>query len=772
MRTKLVIALLGTVTGLCLFAADAAAEIEEIIVTAERRAENVQDIPIAISAIAGDSLDASGTIGFKELQNIVPSLRFGAGVTGGENVITMRGLGSQNTTPGGDSPVAYSVDGVYLQRTTAVDPEFYDIERIEVLRGPQGTLYGRNSVGGSVNIINNKPVDTLSGSIDGLIGDYSQRTYRGWVSGPLLDNGGTQVLFRLTGVSAEHDPYSNNRSTSATANDDLNAQDFYSVRGQLLLNFNADVSLLLTASLNKNHDIASPNTAWWQWPNRYTGGIDPIPAGSQCDFGTESLFKPRKFCHDAHEKASNKLTLYSATLNWDLSWATITSVTGYSTSHVSQDSDGDGSEQPMAYGDPWIMRQHQYSEEVRLASNDDTGPLTWIAGLYYFYSNNYEDFAYLDNGYNDDFLGPAPGFPGSLDTFTFLSHGTTKTKSYAPFGQVDYDLGKTSVGIPLTVTLGLRYSHDKKYGSNYLDYQLPYLCGGSCGVIAGPFSKTWGETTGKFGLSYQASDNLLLYASASKGYLAGGNIIGLATIYDPETLWSYEIGLKSNFWDSKAQLNIAAYHEDIEKLQVFIQNGTLSGINNVNGTTRVDGLETEFTLAPIENLQFNATLTLTSAEYGKYVTTDARFGPPPPGCDLDANGNPVPLGTLCNFKGNNLNQTPPYSVSVGLQYTIDTSFGTITPRVDSFYSGRVDFLPDNISGQDSYTQTNIHVTWMSPSRTYKIEGFVNNLEDEDVISNDGLQSISLGQQVLEPDNYIFYPPRTYGMRFVYSFGDH
>ncbi len=763
---------MGSVIALCLGAAQATAEIETIVVTAERRAENVQEIPIAITAITGDSLDASGTTGFKELQNIVPSLRFGAGVTGGENVITMRGLGSQNTTPGGDSPVAYSVDGVYLQRTTAVDPEFYDVERIEVLRGPQGTLYGRNSVGGSVNVINNKPTDTWSGSVDGLIGDYSQHTLRGWVSGPLLDNGGLQILSRLTGVFAEHDSYSNNRSTSPGSTNDLNNQDFQSIRGQLLFNFNPDVSLLLTASVNQDDSIASPNTAWWEVPARFTGGANPIAPGSRCDFGTKGSYKERTFCHDAHEKASNELTLYSATLNWNLGWATATSVSGYSTNRVKQNSDGDGSEQPMAYGDPWIMRQHQYSEELRLASNDESQPLKWIAGMYYFWSDNFENFGYSDTGYNDVFAGPAPGFPGALDTFTFLSHGNTETESYAPFGQVDYDFAKTSVGIPLTVTLGLRYSHDKKSGFNYLDYQLPYLCGGSCGVSAGSFSETWAETTGKFALSYQANDNLLLYASASRGYLAGGNIIGLATIYDPETMWSYEAGFKSNFWDNKAQLNVAAYHEEIKHLQVFIQNGTLSGINNVNGITRVNGLETELTLAPVENLQFNATVTLTDAEYGKYVTTDARFGAPPPGCNLDAAGNPVVGGTLCNFKGNNLSQTPPYTVNVGLQYTFHTAFGTITPRVDSFYSGRVDFLPDNFQGQDSYTQTNIHLAWLSSNGAYKIEAFVNNLEDKDVISNDGLQSITLGQQMLEPDNFIYYPPRIYGVRLAYNFGDH
>ncbi len=165
-----------------------ATSVGEIVVTAERRAEDVQRVPIAITALEGSALDSQGITGFKELSTRVPSLRFGAGVTGGENVITMRGLGSQNTTPGGDSPVAYNIDGVYMQRTTAIDPEFYDISRIEVLRGPQGTLYGRNSVGGSINVITNKPTDTFQASVDGLYGNYDAWTVRGFISGPLIDS--------------------------------------------------------------------------------------------------------------------------------------------------------------------------------------------------------------------------------------------------------------------------------------------------------------------------------------------------------------------------------------------------------------------------------------------------------------------------------------------------------------------------------------------------------------------------------------------------------
>jgi len=219
--------------------------------------------------------------------------------------------------------------------------------------------------------------------------------------------------------------------------------------------------------------------------------------------------------------------------------------------------------------------------------------------------------------------------------------------------------------------------------------------------------------------------------------------------------------VKSRFWDNRVQLNIAAYHEEIQHLQVFVQSSTQSGINNVNGITQVNGVELELDAIPIDNLRFNATVNINRSTYGNYITSDTRFGVPPPGCTLG------PLGNLCNFKGHTLNQTPPYTVDLGAEYTFVTDFGSITPRVDSFISGKVQFLPDNFitSQQKPYTLTNLRLTWISTDGHYKADAFVNNIENADVISNDSLQSISLGQGLLEPDNFAYYPPRTVGFRF-------
>jgi iron complex outermembrane recepter protein len=763
MASQRTLRLLTGVAAICLSAGAAAAAeperastVSEVVVTAQYREENVQKVAIAISAVGGEALEAQGVTGFKELGTRVPSLRFGSGVTGGENVITMRGLGSQNTTPGGDSPVAYSIDGVYVQRTTSIDPEFYDISRVEVLRGPQGTLYGRNSVGGSVNVITNKPTGEFHAGADAMIGNYDARTFRAFLNAPIADNGDSRVMARLTAVSAKHDAYTRNLSTKPNATDQLDAQDYQMLRAQLAVDFNADASLLLAASLSQNKGVAAPATAWWQTPARYMRPPLGIPVGSACDFSTEARFDPRRVCHDAPDRGKNKTELYSATFDWALGFADFTSVTAYGTSDVSQVSDGDGSDLPIAVGAPWTLDAEQFSQEMRFASKGE-GALRWVVGGIYFYGKNFQDFAYRDLGFND--FGPTVPF----NAFNFYSQGTSKTKSWASFAQFDYDLSKTSAGIPLTLTLGLRYTRDKKSGYNYLDFQLPIACGGSCAVVQGPFSKSWDQITGKVGAAYQVNEDSLLYGSISRGYLAGGNIVGLANIYNPETLISYDAGWKSRFLDGRVQLNVAAYHQVIKNLQVFIQSSTQSGINNVDGKTDVSGLEVEFTAVPVENLRLNASLTVTDAKYGRYITTAARFGGPGPGCD--------PVTRLCNFKGNRLNQTPPYTLNLGAEYTFDMGSGTLTPRIDTYFSGKVDFLPDNYptSRQGSYHTTNLRLTWNSSDRRYKVDAFVANIENDDIISNDGLQSISLGQQALEPDNFVYYPPRTYGVRVGVNF---
>ncbi|MBU1377593.1 MAG: TonB-dependent receptor [Alphaproteobacteria bacterium] len=705
--------------------------IQELIVTAQKRAESAQDVPVALTAVSGDALQRQGVTGFQDLGTRIPSLRFGSGVTGGENVITLRGVGSQNTTGGGDSPVAYSVDGVYLARTTSVDPEFFDVDRIEVLRGPQGTLYGRNSVGGSVNVITKRPTTELGGHVDAAFGNYDAQTYRAWVNVPFVDTGDYQVLGRLAAVRAVHDGYQENLFKGPGAKNDADGRDFWMVRGELFFKLGEHADLLLVGSASSNGDPVATKTRWSLAPGRFTGA-QPY------------LTDPRKVRKDFPETFDQDGQTWGATFNYDAGFATLTSVTGYAKSKWRQASDADGSELNIATNPYWTLDSFQYSEEVRVASNPSESPLSWILGGFYFQEKVGQTFLFIDTGLNS--ASPL------TDNFTFQNGGIYKTTSWAPFGQVDFDLAKTGAGIPLTITVGLRYSHDKKEGFDFLDYRLPRL--GLAFPNSKTFDKSWSQTTGKVGLAYQVNDDVMLYANASRGYLSGGGLVGnFPGIYQPETVTAYEAGFKSTLMERRVQLNVAAYHQKIKDMQVFVQDIAGSRIDNA-GKAHVKGLEAELIATPAHGLRLNLATTATEAEYDDYTTINNRFA-----------GSP-----LVSFAGNRLVQTPKYTISAGAEYAIATPIGEVTPRVDIFRSGDLYFLSANspFDRQGAYTLVDANVRWRSANARYSVEAFVRNLTNKDIISNDGLQSNTIGGG-FGPDNYTYYPPRTFGVRLGVDF---
>jgi iron complex outermembrane receptor protein len=713
--------------------------VQELIVTAQKREEAAQDVPIALTALSGEQLERQGVDGFQDLSTRVPSLRFGSGVTGGEHVITLRGIGSQNTTSGGDSPVAYNVDGVYLARTTSVDAEFFDIDRIEVLRGPQGTLYGRNSVGGSVNVITRRPTAQAGGHVDALLGNYDAHILRGWANLPLLDQGERQVLARVTGVWAEHDGYQENLFDGPGATDNADGQEFWMLRGQLYFKVSDAVDFLLIASASENGDPVATKTNWSLAPDRYVGA-QPY------------LSNPRKVRKNTPETFDQDNRYASGTLNVDLGFATFTSVTGYASGKWAQSNDPDASELTLATNPYWTLDQFQWSEEVRLASNASDSPLSWLVGAFLFREKVGQTFQFIDTGLNS----PTP----FTDNFIFTNGGTYKTKSKAVFGQADLDLEKTGMGLPVTVTAGVRYPRDEKKGFDFLNFTLPLIPFTLEPTKA--FDEDWSQTTYKLGANWRPTDDLMLYASYSTGYLSGGGLVGnFPGIYQPEKVRALEAGFKSTLAGGRVIFNGAAYHQKIRDMQVFVQDITGSRIDNA-GRAHVKGIELEAIATPVDGLRLNAAATFTKAEYDEYVTINNRFAGAAPGCD--------PVTRLCDFAGNRLVQTPKYTLNFGAQYAFETGFGQVTPRIDVFRSGDLFFLSANspLERQRAYTLVDVSLLWKAPGERWTLEAFVRNVGDKDIISNDGLQSNTLGNG-FGLDNYTYYPPRTWGVRVGVNF---
>ncbi|MEO8114278.1 MAG: TonB-dependent receptor, partial [Phenylobacterium sp.] len=621
----------------------------------------------------------------------------------------------------------------------SVDPEFFDIDRIEVLRGPQGTLYGRNSVGGSVNVITKHPAPEFAAHADALAGNYNAQIFRGWVNLPLVSDGDHQIAARLSAVSARHDGYQENLFNGPGATHDADGQDFWMIRGQIDFKLSERADLLLIASGSWNGDPVATKTRWELAPGRYTGALP-------------YLSDPRQVRKNSAENFDQDGRFASATFTYDLGFASFTSVTGYASGKWAQSSDPDASELTIATNPYWTLDHFQYSEELRLASNPSDRPLSWIAGAFYFREKAGQTFQFTDTGLNS-----ASPF---TDTFVFTNGGIYKTESWAPFGQIDYDLAKTGAGVPLTLTLGLRYTHDAKKGFDFLDYRLPLL--GLAFPASKNFDDSWTQTTGKLGAAYQVNPGLMLYANASKGYLSGGGLVGnFPGIYQPETVKAYEAGFKSTLMDRRLVFNAAIYKQDISNMQVFVQDITGSRIDNA-GQATVKGVELEMIATPVDGLRLNASATFTDAKYDRYVTVDNRYAGAAAGCDAATR--------LCSFAGHRLVQTPEHTFNLGAQYTFETGAGELTPRVDLFSSGDLYFLSANsqFDRQKAYTLVDANVTWRAPGGRYSVEAFVRNATNEDIISNDGLQSNTIGGG-FGPDNYTYYPPRTYGVRLSVDF---
>lgn len=722
-------------------------KIEKVVVTAQKRSEDVQKVPISMKALTGGDLDDRGVDGFSSLQTQVPSLTFGGQVTGGENAITLRGVGTENITGGGDPGVAYHADGVYLGRTVGIDETFFDVERIEVLRGPQGTLYGRNSTGGAINVITRKPeLGATNGAVNVTFGDYNRLTTRAMVNLPLGDS----VALRVAGVVNTRDGYQDILSPAALCGDcEGDAADNFNLRGHLFFKLSDTADLLITAGHYQNNEpvgvrLREPfpaNFSGFLGTNRFVGAT-PNPTDLR------EVYKDHK---DGLDMDTSNV---SATLNWDIaSGVTLTSITAYQKLYWNQTTDGDGSDLPLAYTPYWLNDSHQVSQELRVASSDD-GPNKWLIGVFLYQEDVEQAFQFIDTGYN--VFGPAE-IPGTL--FTFTNGGNIETTSYAIFGQDDYRFESGLFGLPTTLTAGLRYTHDEKKGDDFLDF---IFFGGCAIVVPSPtthcaaktFDESWNTLTGRAGLQIETSDDTMWYATVSRGYRSGGVLVGnFPGAYNPEYIWNYELGFKSLLWDDRLQFNAAGFWNTYTDMQVFIQDIGGSRIENAAEST-IKGIEIDALAKLSDAFTMNFGLAWLDATYDAYTTIDSRAG---------SSGLPEDL------TGNRLNRTPEFTAVLGAQYDIPTGIGMFSARADFLWVDEVFFRAQNLpeDRQEAYTKTDLRLIWLPPGDSFKAEVFVQNLEDEDVVNNIVIPAQTLGG----PTSQItLNPPRTFGVRLSTYFG--
>ncbi|MEX6725447.1 TonB-dependent receptor [Parapedomonas caeni] len=706
-------------------------QIGEIIVTAQKREERLQDTPISISAFTADSLQARSMANLNDLSSFTPNLEIntGRGDAGSSNAaVFIRGVGQYDFIFPTDPGVGIYLDGVYIARSVGGMMDLADVQRIEVLRGPQGTLYGKNTIGGAINIVTSKPSSTLEGNVELTTGSYDRIDARGMISGPLSDT----VSAKLSFSSANRDGYGK-RLVDGVRTGDI---DKDVVRAAINVQPSDNLDILLAADYSRIRQHGPAKVLVGFFPAAVADLYNALGAPYQnavLGLPADSLFDDRWLTSGDYETngtgpARDDADIWgvSATIDWQLSDAVgLKSISAYRDMDTQFGVDMDQTPYPIIDTSN-DQKQHQFSQEFQFTGTAFEDRLTWLAGLYYFTEKG-RDFATpkLMSGLYQALellpgplvpLGPEGPFAGGagnpVNAALDLDLATTshiKVTNWAGFAQGTYKVTDT-----FSLTLGARYTWEKK------EYNLYSYYPASGGVVmpGDTESKSWKEFTPKLGIDYKPNPDMLFYASYSKGFKSGGwNPRPLTPAsfgsYDPEYLTAYEAGFKSQWLDRRLLVNVATFYSRYKDLQLSTNTTDSTGnillvVNNA-GKTDLWGFEAEIMARPAAGLDLSASIGYLDNEYK----------------DLDA-GVPWSLD-------NKLPDAPKWTINLAAQYAFELGdMGALTVRGDAAYKSKSWKDPSNYAliAQPSYWLLNARMTWDSPDSLWSVSVFGTNLTDK------------------------------------------
>jgi iron complex outermembrane receptor protein len=713
----------------------AASAPEEILVTADRRTSSIQDVPISITALSGATLEAAGIRTTEQLSDLTPGLLVQRSVVG---KISIRGVGNENYTIAGDPGVAVHSDGVYVARASAGLFDLFDIARVEVLRGPQGTLYGRNATGGVINVIPNTPVDTFEARAAGEIGNYDAIRIEGMVNVPL----GAGFAVRLAGMGSWRDGFTENTNAGAAARGfgRLDSKDVWALRGQLAF----DNGGPFTGRLSVEHLDDQSNLQAYKYLNR----PDALPTADFGGFGPDSLrtvnqgFEPQipGASRDVGSDSDFFLTRQTGValhLGYDFGGVQASSITGYRKTRFNWFNDGDGSD---VFYVNYIQQDanEQWSQEIQLASDPDQ-TLSWLVGGFYFKETG------------DSFIALPFTFGADLPFFIEVE-GSARTEALAGFGELRWQATDR-----LKITLGGRYSHEKR--STDYRYEINF---GAPFVRFVDDEASFNAFTPRFVINYEATDTVNVYGSITRGFKSGGfNLLAVQPGFAPEKVWAYEAGVKAQTADRRATINGNIFYYDYTDIQVG-QIVNLQSVLTNAARSRLYGAEVEFSVRPVTGLEAGITAAYLNARYTEFCTGDPTqpAAPVSPGCDA---ANPIDLS------GNRLPRAPEWTITNSLAYTFDLgATGQLNLRTDWRFQSDMFFTQFNrpLIAQPAYVTGNAAITWTSANDRFSVAAFVNNLTDEtyftEVLESGAFNPQLVGQAYVAP-------PRTYGLRAAVKF---
>ncbi|MDH4167025.1 MAG: TonB-dependent receptor [Gammaproteobacteria bacterium] len=730
LRTAVVLALFGAAPLAAAADAKDSLALEEVVVTATKVAEDIGSAPAAITAITADALGPGGIQEVRDLAMTVPNLSVGDQF--GVNRTFIRGIGMTSIDLGADGAVAFLQDGAMIPRPSHQLAGFYDLERVEVLRGPQGTLYGRGATAGVVNMVTKKPTEDLDGYLDYTLGNYALTTFEGALGGPIA---GETVMGRISGKVEKRDGYGENLATGKPVDN----RDAYAVRGSLRFKPSDTLDIVLMGDYFKEDDY---NYAF------HFFGTTVVPEDELAHnlLGGETIFDyyaARGKKPDQHNIVSDQDpinerdgTAVSAIIDWGFAdgW-NLKSITAWRDFSRFLRDDLDGSDVDMFGQNNYIEDSESWSQDFTVAGT--AANVEWLMGANYFSEKMHGEVKVpLTN------LGLAFGLPADFfDDGNYWQNGDVDVEAYGLFVQ-----GRYAFTDAWGLTLGARYNYEKREGSGSFIFD-------ALGVnVPTDREKSWDKVTPKVLLEYKTPGDGLAYLQFTQGFKSGViNIGSLNEVIDPEFVDAYEVGYKMPFASDRASLRTAAFYYDYTDLQVGFVNEQ-SVVQTVNAASaEIMGVEVELFARFTEGLSGNLSATWLDATYTDFVTGDYR-----------QNFDQVDLS------GNYLQNAPKYTLYGALDYRRPvTEDGSFVGRVEASYQDDVYFTEFNNSDayQEAYGLVNLMAGYEGGDGKWSVMGWVRNATDEFIYSNNIITAPLYGSVRVGS----LLPPRTYGLTLSLNF---
>lgn len=744
--TPLAVALAASLPGTTLANDEADSfSLEEIIVTAQKRAESLQEVPSAISAFGAEDIENAGWGDIDQLQHAMPSVAVG-GESAARPYVFIRGIGTRKFDIGTDGSIGIFVDEIYNARFSNTLTGILDLERVEVLKGPQGTLYGRNTIGGAINMITKQPSNEFEGKLKGSVGNDGYYLASGSASGALIED---KLMGRLSLATSDVDGIYEDTVTGKNDNN-LNK----TARLSLLATPNDQLELSLTAEINQvdsDAQLTEPlnGTVTAVSPLIPTAAVDAVEADNQSDRYSNAFTDPGSL-----ERDSNLVAFKAKRHGENVDF---TSITSRSDEEYSENRDFDGTVLDI-WNHDIDQESTQYSQEFRFSSVDGGAftlddKLQWVAGIYYF-TDDATRSDFLPFG-SDSALSPAMAtiISGGLLNYPGLSYNSSgsivdlETESYAVYGQATYALTPE-----LGLTIGLRYTDDEKKFTYRGETNTPGFAPMVASFDVGD-TLNFSSTDPRITLDYQLADDVMIYATYATGFKSGGVQAFITTpeaalqSFDAEKLTMTEVGLKSQMWNQRLQLNAALYrynYEDQQVQSILSINGSPTALTQNAGESTMNGLELDVVALLAENLTVNFSYTYQDAEFDKFESFDG------------------------DRAGNKMAFAPKNAASIGMEYVVDLgSAGELSFQGNYAWKDDYYFDFDNSADafQSSYGVVNLATWWDFPDGKTRLRAFCNNCGDKEYLNNVVAFPANLGGGGRES----WATPRRYGLEVTYAF---